>query len=70
MLVPVDASTYNFLNADEANSFGAELEFRKKLDFSNAFKNFTVQGNFSYIYNSVRHGNRLTALCRDKALIY
>lgn len=47
------ASTYNFLNAKEANSFGAELEFRKKLDFSNTLKNFTVQGNFSYIYNRV-----------------
>ena len=47
------ASTYNFLNADEANSFGAEVEFRKKLDFNTALKNFTVQGNFSYIYNRV-----------------
>ncbi|MEP7163512.1 MAG: TonB-dependent receptor [Ferruginibacter sp.] len=47
------ASTYNFLNAEEANSFGAELEFRKKLDFNDFFKNFTVQGNLSYIYNRV-----------------
>ncbi len=47
------SSTYNFINADEANSFGAELEFRKKLDFNPAFKNFTVQGNVSYIYNRV-----------------
>ena len=47
------ASTYNFLNAKEANSFGAEVEFRKKLDFSNTLKNFTVQGNVSYIYNRV-----------------
>jgi TonB-dependent receptor len=47
------SSTYNFINAKEANSFGAELEFRKKLDFSEAFKNFTVQGNVSYIYNRV-----------------
>ncbi|MBL0356195.1 MAG: TonB-dependent receptor [Chitinophagaceae bacterium] len=47
------SSTYNFINADEANSFGAELEFRKKLDFNEAFKNFTVQGNVSYIYNRV-----------------
>ncbi|MES2429943.1 MAG: TonB-dependent receptor [Bacteroidota bacterium] len=46
-------SSYNFINADEANSFGAELEFRKKLDFNPSFKNFTVQGNFSYIYNRV-----------------
>lgn len=47
------ASTYNFLNADEANSFGIELEFRKKLDFNRSLKNFTVQGNMSYIYNRV-----------------
>ncbi len=47
------SSTYNFINADEANSFGAELEFRKKMDFSRALKNFTVQGNISYIYNRV-----------------
>ena len=47
------SSTYNFINADEANSFGAELEFRKKLDFNEALKNFTVQGNLSYIYNRV-----------------
>ena len=47
------SSTYNFLNADEANSFGAEVEFRKKLDFNTALKNFTVQGNISYIYNRV-----------------
>ena len=48
-----DGTQYNLLNAGEANSFGAELEFRKKLDFSKALKNFTVQGNLSYIYNRV-----------------
>lgn len=47
------SSTYNFINADEANSFGAELEFRKKLDFAQLLKNFTLQGNLSYIYNRV-----------------
>lgn len=47
------SSVYNFLNANEANSFGAEFEFRKKLDFSETLKNFTLQGNFSYIYNRV-----------------
>lgn len=45
--------SYNFVNAQEANSFGAEVEFRKKLDFDEALKNFTVQGNVSYIYNRV-----------------
>jgi len=49
------SSTYNFLNADEANSFGAEFEFRKKLDFKPSLKNFTVQGNLSYIYNRVNY---------------
>lgn len=47
------SSSYNFINADEANSFGAEVDFRKKLDFSQALKNFTFQGNVSYIYNRV-----------------
>lgn len=47
------ASTYNFLNAKEANSFGAELEFRKRLSFLPSMKNFTLQGNLSYIYNRV-----------------
>ncbi len=53
-----DGSTYNLLNADEANSFGAELEFRKKLDFNSYLENFTVQGNFSYIYNRVKSLDR------------
>lgn len=53
-----DGSTYNLLNAEEANSFGAELEFRKKLDFNTALKNFTMQGNFSYIYNRVKSLDR------------
>ncbi|MEO6489323.1 MAG: TonB-dependent receptor [Ferruginibacter sp.] len=55
------ASTYNFLNANEANSFGAELEFRKKLDACHALKNFTMQGNVSYIYN------RVTGLGNDES---
>ncbi len=45
--------TYNFINAKEANSFGAEVEVRKKLDNVEALKNFTVQSNISYIYNRV-----------------
>jgi Carboxypeptidase regulatory-like domain/TonB-dependent Receptor Plug Domain len=53
-----DGSTYNLLNADEANGFGAEFEFRKKLDFNTALKNFTVQGNFSYIFNRVKSLDR------------
>lgn len=46
-------SSYNFLNADKANGFGAELEIRKKLDFTEALRNFTFQSNLSYIYNRV-----------------
>ena len=51
------SSTFNFINADNAYSFGAELEFRKKLDFADALKNFTVQANVSYIYNRVKKGS-------------
>jgi hypothetical protein len=48
------SSTFNYINADDATSFGAELEMRKKLDFSEALKNFTFQTNLSYIYNRVK----------------
>lgn len=50
----VATNTFNYLNADEASSYGSELEFRKKLDFSGPLKNFTVQANVSYIYNRVK----------------
>ncbi len=51
------ASTVNYLNAAEANAYGAELEVRKKLDFAQALKNFTFQGNVSYIYSRVKDKN-------------
>ena len=51
------SSTFNYINADKAESYGAEIEFRKKLDFASAFRNFTFQGNFSYIYNRVTSDN-------------
>ncbi len=47
------SSTFNYINADKAEGYGAELEFRKKLDFNKAFENFTIQSNVSYIYNRV-----------------
>jgi TonB-dependent receptor len=47
------SSTFNFINADKAQGFGAELEFRKRLDFVDALRNFTFQTNLSYIYNRV-----------------
>jgi len=47
------SNTFNYLNADHAQGYGAELEMRKKLDFANALRNFTLYGNVSYIYNKV-----------------
>jgi outer membrane receptor protein involved in Fe transport len=49
----VATNTFNFLNADHATGYGIELEFRKKLDFVNLLRNFTIQGNLSYIKNNV-----------------
>jgi outer membrane receptor protein involved in Fe transport len=46
-------NTFNILNTQEAVAYGAEIEFRKKLDFIKAFKNFTLTGNLSYIYSKV-----------------
>ena len=46
-------NTFNILNTQKAKAFGVETEFRKKLDFSNALKNFTLSGNLSYIYSKV-----------------
>lgn len=47
------ASTFTYLNAKKARSFGVEIEMRKKLDFANALKNFTFQANASYINSKV-----------------
>jgi outer membrane receptor protein involved in Fe transport len=49
----VATNTFNFLNAAEATGYGIEFDFRKKLDFANALKNFTFQTNLSYIFNKV-----------------
>jgi outer membrane receptor protein involved in Fe transport len=49
------ASTFNYQNAKQAKTFGAELEFRKKLDVvSDKFKNFTLQANTAYIYSRIK----------------
>lgn len=48
-----DGSTFNLINASSASSYGIEVDFRKKLDVVDLFKNFTLQGNTSYIYNRV-----------------
>ncbi|MBE2230564.1 MAG: TonB-dependent receptor [Chitinophagaceae bacterium] len=47
------ASTFSYQNAKEATAWGAEVEFRKKLDFLPALKNFTLQANASYINSEV-----------------
>ena len=48
-------NTFNVANTNTATAFGAELEFRKKMDFiSEAFKNCTLTGNLSYIYSRVK----------------
>lgn len=48
------ASTFNYQNVEKATAYGAEVEFRKKLDFiTNALKNFTFQANGAYIYSRV-----------------
>jgi len=47
------SSTFTYVNAHEATSYGAEVELRKKLDFSEGLKNFTFQSNVSYIHSRV-----------------
>jgi len=58
------ASTFTFQNPDEAKSYGAEFEFRKKLDFSGLLKNFTFQANAAYIYSRIKD----SALNIDRSL--
>ncbi len=45
--------SFNFNNAKGAKSYGAEFEFRKKLDMLEVLRNFTAFGNLSYINNKV-----------------
>ncbi|AYY85111.1 TonB-dependent receptor [Chryseobacterium indologenes] len=47
------SNTFNYLNVDKADAYGIEAEFRKKLDFTSALRNFTLGGNFAYIKNKV-----------------
>lgn len=56
----VGSSTFNYIdnNGTSAKTYGAEFEFRKKLDFARALRRFTVFGNFSYIYNRVKFENK------------
>lgn len=49
------SSTFSYQNASEANTYGAEIEIRKKLDFiTGGLKNFTFQANASYINSRVK----------------
>lgn len=48
------ASSFTYLNAEKATAYGAEVEFRKKLDFARPLKNFTIQTNLAYIYSRVK----------------
>ena len=48
------SNTFNYINAEKATSYGAEVEFRKKLNtVADGLRNFTLGANFSYIYNRV-----------------
>ncbi len=48
-------NTFNVANIDKAIGYGAEFEFRKKLDFlAQSLKNFTLTGNLSYIHSRVK----------------
>lgn len=48
------ASSFTYLNAKKATSYGVEVELRKKLDFAHTLKNFTFQANASYIKSNVK----------------
>ena len=53
------SNTFNYTNANSAKSYGAEFEMRKRLDFSEALKNFTLSSNVAYIYNRVNFENQV-----------
>lgn len=48
------SSTFIYANPESATSYGAELEVRRKLDFTSVLKNFTVQANLAYIKSKVK----------------
>jgi len=43
-----------FVNTKDASLYGVEVEFRKKLDFIDLLKNFTLGGNFTAIKSIVK----------------
>lgn len=53
------SSVFNYANPESADAYGVEVEFRKRLDFSEALSNFTFQANGSYIYSRVKDSKLL-----------
>ncbi len=52
--VATDQPQYRYVNTNEGNIYGAEIELRKNLDFiTPALKNFKFSTNFTYIYSRV-----------------
>lgn len=47
------SSTFTYQNPEKATAYGVEVEFRKKLDFTPALKNFTFQANGAYINSKI-----------------
>lgn len=47
------ASSFAFANPQSAQTFGAEVELRKRLDFI-GLENFTFQTNLAYIYSRIK----------------
>ncbi len=45
--------TVNYNNAPDAVAYGIEFDFRKKMDFVDLLKNFTLNGNLAFINNEV-----------------
>ncbi len=48
------ASTFGYVNAEKATSYGIEIELRKKLDFISGLKNFSFQANAAYISSRIK----------------
>lgn len=62
------ASTFIYTNPQAANSFGAELEFRKKLE-SIGLRNFTFQTNLAYIHSRIKDDSLSRAgLLKDRPM--
>ena len=66
----LSVSTQNFeilhVNSDNANVYGVEFEFRKKLDFIKALKNYSLEGNLSFVKSSVTIPGKVLKDIRQK----